>query len=56
VVMASDATGFQNQSVWRALQRKELIESSYPMGLVLTVAGKEYDTGLREQILNLSDH
>ena len=54
VVMAADATGFQNQSVWRALQRKDLIESSFPMGLVLTVAGKDYDTGMREQILNLS--
>ena len=56
VVMAADATGLKNQSVWRALERKALIHSSFPMGLVLTPAGNDYETGLREQILHLSDH
>ncbi len=56
VVMASDATGLKNQSVWRALERKLLIESSFPMALILTKAGKSYDTGLREKILHLADH
>ena len=56
VVMASDATGLKNQSVWRALERKLLIESNFPMALILTEAGKSYDTGLREKILHLADH
>mgnify|MGYP003976910969 FL=1 len=56
VVMAADATGLKNQSVWRALERKSLIESSFPMALILTEAGKAYDTGLREKILHLADH
>jgi hypothetical protein len=56
VVMAADATGLKNQSVWRALERKSLIESSFPMALILTEAGKAYETGLREKILHLADH
>ena len=56
VVMAADATGLSNQSVWRALERKSLIESNFPMALFLTEAGKAYDTGMREQILHLADH
>ncbi|MDP6830829.1 MAG: hypothetical protein QF512_07670 [Alphaproteobacteria bacterium] len=56
VVMAADATGLKNQSVWRALERKALIQSRFPTALILTEAGKSYDTGLREQILHLADH
>lgn len=56
VVMAADASGLQNQSVWRALERKALIESRFPMGLTLTAMGKDYDTGLRERLLHIADH
>ncbi|MDA1101009.1 MAG: hypothetical protein O2967_18735 [Proteobacteria bacterium] len=56
VVMAADASGLQNQSVWRALERKALIESGFPRVLVLTPAGKDYDTGLREQLLHIAEH
>lgn len=56
VVMAADATGLRNEAVWRALERKALIASNFPIGLVLTPAGKDYDTGLREQILHIADH
>ncbi len=56
VVMATDATGLGNESVWRALQRKELIFSNFPAALVLTAAGAEYDTGMRESIVHGSDH
>jgi len=56
VVMAADASGLRNQSVWRALERKALITSSFPMGLVLTPAGNDYDTGLREELLHIADH
>ena len=56
VVMAADATGLRNEVVWRALERKALIASRFPLGLVLTPTGKDYDTGLREQILHITDH
>ena len=56
VVMAADATGLGNESVWRALHRKTLIESSFPSALMLTKAGMDYDTGLRAQIIHSSDH
>ena len=56
VVMAVDATGLVNQSVWRALERKALIESSFPSALILLAAGHDYDTGLREQVMRGTDH
>jgi len=56
LVIASDATGLKNQSVWRALHRKGLILSNYPIGLKVNVAGVEYDTGLRDFIIHRSDH
>ncbi|MBT4487001.1 MAG: hypothetical protein HOK30_23320 [Rhodospirillaceae bacterium] len=56
VVMAADATGLRNESVWRALHRKTLIESSFPSALILTSQGAEYDTGLRETIMHGTDH
>ena len=56
LVIASDATGLKIQSVWRALHRKGLIVSNYPNGLKLNVAGAEYDTGLRDIIIQRSDH
>lgn len=56
VVMAADATGLRNESVWRALHRKTLIKSMFPSALKLTQAGMDYDTGLRAQIIQGSDH
>jgi hypothetical protein len=56
IVMAADASGLRNESVWRALHRKTLIESSFPSTLMLTKAGMEYDTGLREEIIQGSDN
>ena len=56
VVMAADATGLQNESVWRALERKALINRRFPIGLVLTPAGKDYETNMRSQILHIADH
>ncbi len=56
VVMAADASGLKNESVWRALHRKALIESSFPTALILTTAGADYDTGLRDAILHGADH
>ncbi|ACI99059.1 MULTISPECIES: hypothetical protein [Rhodospirillales] len=56
VVSSADATGLTNPAPWAALERKGLIRSDYPYGFVLTPAGRDYDTGLRNQILHGSDH
>lgn len=56
VVAASDATGLQNPAVWIALERKGLIQGSFPYALRLTRDGQTYETGLAELILHGSDH
>jgi hypothetical protein len=56
VVRGSDATGLSNQAVYTALHRKGLVRLEPQHGLVLTVAGRDYATGLREQILLRPDH
>ena len=56
VVSSRDATGFENPSVWAALERKGLIRGSFPAALALTPAGLAYETGLRDVILHGSDH
>jgi hypothetical protein len=56
VVSAADATGMSNQGVWRALERKGLARSEYPLSVVVTAAGLAYDTGLRHAILHGGGH
>lgn len=56
VVMAKDATGLHNPAVWQALTRKGLARSFHPLGIALTPAGIDYETGLRDQILHGADH
>lgn len=56
VVLSKDASGLSNGAVWVALERKGLIKGSYPMGVTLTPAGIDYDTGIADQILHGSDH
>jgi hypothetical protein len=55
VVASRDATGLRNVSVWMALERKGLIRSQEAT-VVLTARGRDYDTGLRDQILHTADH
>ena len=55
VVVSRDATGLRNPAVWMALERKGLINSTPPT-VVLTALGRDYDTGLRQQILHVADH
>lgn len=55
VVASRDATGLRNPSVWAALERKGLVRSTPPTAVV-TAAGLDYDTGLRETILHGADH
>ena len=56
VALAADATGFSNQAVWVALERKGLIKSTFPFALTLTQEGQSYETGLADKILHGSDH
>lgn len=56
VVVTRDASGLHNPAVWVALERKGLIRSLYPNGAVVTPAGLDYETGLREAILHRSGH
>ena len=56
VVRAADATGLSNEGVWRALERKGLARSEYPLAVVVTAAGLAYETGLRHAILHGGGH
>ena len=56
VVMAKDASGLRNENVWRALERKGLARSHFPLGISLTPDGLCYETNLGDQILIGADH
>ncbi len=56
VVKTSDATGLRNEAVYVALERKGLARSYHPLGIALTGAGVDYQTGLDRRILYRSDH
>ncbi len=56
LVFARDATGLRNPSVWVALARKGLARYDYPLAIMLTSAGLEYDTGIADRILLGADH
>ena len=56
LVAARDATGLRNPAVWAALERKGLIRPKLPEAVILTPAGQQYDTGLRDTILHRTEH
>jgi hypothetical protein len=56
VVVTRDASGLFNEAAWTALARKGLIKSHFPVAAVLTPLGRDYETGIREQILHRADH
>jgi len=56
VVSSRDASGFTNQAVWVALERKGLARSNFPLSITLTKAGLEHDTGLLKPMTEISDH
>jgi hypothetical protein len=56
VALVKDATGLWNEIVWRALERKGLARSNWPLAIALTEKGLAYDTGLRHEILHVGDH
>ena len=56
VVAGRDATGLQNEGVWKALERRGLAKPFYPFGIALTPDGVSYDTGLSDTLLRRTDH
>ncbi len=56
LVLARDATGLRNPSVWVALARKGLARYDYPLAIMLTRAGLDYETGIANSILVGSEH
>lgn len=55
VVSGRDASGFANAAVWRALERKGLIRADFPLQVVLTRTGLDFDTGYGDHF-DHSDH
>ena len=56
IVLAKDATGLKNESVWKTLERKGLARSFYPIGIAITLDRMGYDAGLNQVLLLLSNH
>ena len=56
VVAARDASGLANPAAWAVLERRGVIKSMFPLSCVLTQAGRDYDAGLRGQILHGTNH
>lgn len=50
------ASGLMNENVWVALERKGLARSGFPLSITLTKAGLAFKTGIRETMLEESDH
>jgi len=55
IVRAKDASGLRVEGVWKALERKGLARSSFPIAIVLTAQGLAYNTGLGDAILHRTD-
>ena len=55
VVSSKDASGFNNEKVWRVLEKKGLAKSEFPTRIILTKAGIEFDTGFSKEF-PISDH
>tara|TARA_A100001037_G_scaffold209650_1_gene187864 strand:+ start:3721 stop:4002 length:282 start_codon:yes stop_codon:yes gene_type:complete len=51
IVLTKNLIGLTNESVWKALERKGLARSFFPLGITLTTNGMNYDTGLSKLIL-----
>ncbi len=51
VTYKRDATGLRNEVVFRALEKKGMIVSQFPMAALVTADGIDYDTGMRDRII-----
>ena len=56
VISTRDASGFTNEAVWIALERKGLARGAFPLSITLTEAGLSFDTGLLPPTVQKSDH
>ncbi|MEC7488505.1 MAG: hypothetical protein VYA17_02825 [Pseudomonadota bacterium] len=56
IVMSRDASGLRNESVWKALERKGMIRSMFPLAVALSPQGQAYETNIETKILHRSDH
>lgn len=56
VVSAKDATGLYNEKVWHALERKGIARADWPHRITLTPEGRQYETGLAQEILHSAQH
>ena len=50
------ASGLQNANVWKVLERKGLAIGDFPLAITLTPEGQQFKTGVRERMLEQSDH
>lgn len=50
------ASGLGNANVWSALERRGLARADYPSSITLTAKGLAHKTGVREGMLEESDH
>ena len=55
-VSGKDMTGLFNEKVWHALERKGIARADWPHRITLTREGREYDTGLYDEILHTHAH
>jgi hypothetical protein len=55
-VSVRDASGFDNASVWNALERKGLAAKNITGGITLTPDALIYVTGFEKQLFSASDH
>jgi hypothetical protein len=56
VVSGKDATGLRNPAVWAALERKGLVKTQFPQSATLLATGRDYDTGLKDAVLQRAGH
>ena len=55
-ISSRDASGFSNQAVWTALERKGLVRGDFPLSITLTKPGLDFETGLLQPMAEESDH
>jgi len=56
VVATRDATGLYNEKVWHALERKGLARADWPHRITLTPSGRQYETGLAQELFKAAAH
>ena len=56
IVLSKDASGLRNEGVWKALERKGLIRSMFPLAVALSAQGQAYEINIKDKILHRSDH